>query len=505
MIRRHGALAGPPRLNPADAPTMRRVLRAVPLLALACAVRVRREIRSLPEAERAAVFAALTVMKNTSQADGEARFGPDFVNYEAFVVKHAHCATHPRCDQGHYGPAFATYHRAFNLLMERSLLSVDPGIEALPYWDYNLDLERYADPRDSEVWTASYFGENEGDPADGYMIRDGPFAAWRVHADARARARARQRVQHAARADEPAGRAAPTRASSICGVPTPTTFSLANWTTCLATPQTFDDFFDCIDAGARVLHTRNLFPLFIARSRIKLSISTPPPAPAPPPPAKAWAACTVRAPLARRCVGRGRRQLRREAGRAEHRRHARAAWSARPTATRRTRRAPRRACARATTPRARARATRACASATRAATGTRGTRTRVRAVRRRVRRRRARRERRLLGRLHEPERPGLLVPPSERRPALHGVAVAARERERTPLPHRASRPLGTVRYTLGDVIADTDPFVGALLGREGSPRASRSPTPTCSPRPRRSAPHCTPTTRSSASASRRCP
>ena len=248
------------------------LLRAVPLLALARAVRVRREIRSLPEAERAAVFAALTVMKNTSQADGEARFGPDFVNYEAFVVKHAHCATHPRCDQGHYGPAFATYHRAFNLLMERSLLSVDPGIEALPYWDYNLDLERYADPRDSEVWTASYFGENEGDPADGYMIRDGPFAAWRVHADARALSPGLGNAFNMLRGPTNL-QAAPrlTRASSICGRPTPTTFSLANWTTCLQTPANFDAFFDCIDAGARARArrplARGLFrACFIARS-----------------------------------------------------------------------------------------------------------------------------------------------------------------------------------------------------------------------------------------------
>lgn len=100
---------------------MRKAARLLPLLALAASVRVRREIRSLPEAERQAVFAALTVMKTTSQADGEARFGADFVNYDTFVVKHAHCATHPRCDQGHYGPAFTTYHRAINLRAYASL------------------------------------------------------------------------------------------------------------------------------------------------------------------------------------------------------------------------------------------------------------------------------------------------------------------------------------------------------------------------------------------------
>ena len=447
------------------------LLRAVPLLALARAVRVRREIRSLPEAERAAVFAALTVMKNTSQADGEARFGPDFVNYEAFVVKHAHCATHPRCDQGHYGPAFATYHRAFNLLMERSLLSVDPGIEALPYWDYNLDLERYADPRDSEVWTASYFGENEGDPADGYMIRDGPFAAWRVHADARALSPGLGNAFNMLRGPTNL-QAAPrlTRASSICGRPTPTTFSLANWTTCLQTPATFDAFFDCIDAGARARARRPLArgvfrACFIARSRIKPSLCAPP-APAP---AQAWAACTRS-----RTVGSAARGARPTATAPRSRTarasptRSRAAWSARPTATRRTRRAPRRARARATTPRARARDTGvcqrypggdghawdpagpcaqcgdACADGELGANGD------------------------FWDGCTSPNDPVFWFhhPNVDRLfmewQLLHANATA------TPLPHSGFPTAGHCPgHTLGDVIADTDPFVGALLGRDG--------------------------------------
>ena len=195
------------------------------------ALRVRREIRSLSEAQRVAVFAALTTMKTTPQDAGEALYGPDFLNYERFVVKHAHAAMHPRCDQGHYGPAFVTYHRAFTLLMENALLAVDPSIEGLPYWDYNIDLAEYADPRDSIVWTDAFFGENEGDAADGWMIRDGPFAAWEVATNASALApdlllspsgflRGPTNVQFAPRL---------TRSSSICGVRTPTTFSLANW------------------------------------------------------------------------------------------------------------------------------------------------------------------------------------------------------------------------------------------------------------------------------------
>ena len=448
---------------------MRRVLRAVPLLALACAVRVRREIRSLPEAERAAVFAALTVMKNTSQADGEARFGPDFVNYEAFVVKHAHCATHPRCDQGHYGPAFATYHRAFNLLMERSLLSVDPGIEALPYWDYNLDLERYADPRDSEVWTASYFGENEGDPADGYMIRDGPFAAWRVHADARARpARPAPNMRAARRTCRP--RRAHARELDLRR-PTPTTFSLANWTTCLRRRDP-DAFFDCIDAGARARSRA-------ASSACRRPLANPEPLrPFPPPrPRRHGRRALVRAPLARRRVGAADGNC--AASRtAEQPTRSRAAWSARPTATRRTRRAPRRARARATTPRARARDTGvcqrypggdghawdpagpcaqcgdACADGELGANGD------------------------FWDGCTSPNDPVFWFHhPNVDRLFMEWQLLHANATRRAPA--LASRPWAPAGHTLGDVIADTDPFVGALLGRERPPRARRSPTPTC--------------------------
>mmetsp|Transcript_138529 Transcript_138529/g.244731 ORF Transcript_138529/g.244731 Transcript_138529/m.244731 type:complete len:464 (+) Transcript_138529:72-1463(+) len=219
-------------------------------------VRVRREIRTLPQEQWDAVIRALNIMKTTSQEEGQAKYGSDFMNYDRFVVKHAHCAMHPRCDQGHYGPAFLTYHRTITLLMENSLLAIDPKVEALPYWDYNLDLEKYGDPRDSEVWTDRFLGENQGDPKDSWMIRNGPFKEWRVRANLSAFApevanpynmlRGPTNMQYAPRL---------TRSSSICGVHTNTTFSIANWTTCLTKPKAFSDFLNCIDAGMGGVHS----------------------------------------------------------------------------------------------------------------------------------------------------------------------------------------------------------------------------------------------------------
>jgi len=143
-------------------------------------VRIRREIRGLSSTERQRVFNALHIMKHTSQEDGEKRYGPMFRNYDSITVQHAYAAVNPKCDQGHFGPAFFTFHRVMVLLVEESLLAVDPAIEAIPYWNFNEDFEQYEDPSDSVVWTDSYFGESQGDVNNGWQIRNGPWANWTV-------------------------------------------------------------------------------------------------------------------------------------------------------------------------------------------------------------------------------------------------------------------------------------------------------------------------------------
>jgi hypothetical protein len=147
--------------------------------------RVRREIRTLTEEQREAVFAALNAMKNTSQEDGEEKYGPRFVNYDHIVVAHFRAASHPRCDQGHGGPGFLTFHRALELWIENSLVAIDPSIEGLPYWDYNIDFNT-SNPRDSIMWSDDWFGENSGDPDNMNMIRNGRFSHWHVNANASA-------------------------------------------------------------------------------------------------------------------------------------------------------------------------------------------------------------------------------------------------------------------------------------------------------------------------------
>lgn len=97
--------------------------------------RVRQELRTLSSTEWTRVVDAMWIMKNTSNAYGAARYGPAFRSYDTFVLKHAVASTHARGDQAHFGPAFATWHAAFVLEFENSLLSIDSTIGACPYWN----------------------------------------------------------------------------------------------------------------------------------------------------------------------------------------------------------------------------------------------------------------------------------------------------------------------------------------------------------------------------------
>ena len=101
--------------------------------------RVRREWRTLSTAMRRKVAAAYWVMRTVNSSTGRELYGPNFINYDEFVLKHTCVANDPKCDQGHFGPHFVTTHRTFVLWAERSLLAIDPTIGAAPYWDATKD------------------------------------------------------------------------------------------------------------------------------------------------------------------------------------------------------------------------------------------------------------------------------------------------------------------------------------------------------------------------------
>jgi len=151
-------------------------------ICLSLAVRIRREIRSLSETERHRVFNAMLVMKNTTTVVGKQRFGRDFINYDDLVLKHFDASAMKPCDNAHLGAAFLVYHRAFCLLFENSLVAIDDRIQGLPYWDYNLDSQEGVDPRQSIIWSDTWFGNSSGDSSQGNAVFDGYFSrnGWRI-------------------------------------------------------------------------------------------------------------------------------------------------------------------------------------------------------------------------------------------------------------------------------------------------------------------------------------
>ena len=150
--------------------------------------RVRREWRTLSTAMKRKVAAAYWVMRTVNSSTGRELYGPNFINYDEFVLKHTCIANDPKCDQGHFGPHFVTTHRTFVLWAERSLLAIDPTIGAAPYWDATKDAVasnpevadgEYRDEPMLYIYGSEYFGdyapENEF-----YAVRNGMFANWTV-------------------------------------------------------------------------------------------------------------------------------------------------------------------------------------------------------------------------------------------------------------------------------------------------------------------------------------
>ena len=133
--------------------------------------RIRKEIRTLSPAQLRRFFSAVNVMKTLSSFEGIRQFGAAFKNYDYFVAKHFVAAKDIRGDQGHFSSAFMTFHGLFVLEFENCILSIDPQIGALPYWNWN--------DTSSSVFTNDMFGSAPGSGFNGQVV-DGAFANWTI-------------------------------------------------------------------------------------------------------------------------------------------------------------------------------------------------------------------------------------------------------------------------------------------------------------------------------------
>ena len=129
--------------------------------------RLRKEIRSMSAEEWDGFVRAVWAMKTMSQAEGEAAYGPAFRSADYFAAKHAVISEDARGDQGHSSAAFLTWHDAFMLEYEMSILAIAPEVGGLPYWDITV-----AEP---SIFTDEYMGSSPG-TGEGFAVVDGRFA-----------------------------------------------------------------------------------------------------------------------------------------------------------------------------------------------------------------------------------------------------------------------------------------------------------------------------------------
>ncbi|KAJ8604299.1 hypothetical protein CTAYLR_002527 [Chrysophaeum taylorii] len=120
---------------------------------------VRRELRSLSEADRELFFATMHALWLVPTKAGQARWGSRYKGSEYFVRKHLYGAASAECDHWHDNAGLMTHHMAFTLELEQALQAIDARV-AMPYWEYSLDAELYGLAwQDSIVFDDAWFGE----------------------------------------------------------------------------------------------------------------------------------------------------------------------------------------------------------------------------------------------------------------------------------------------------------------------------------------------------------
>lgn len=118
---------------------------------------IRKNVTELTSAEKSELTSAIKAIK----ASGK---------YDQHVLRHALAPM----TAIHRSPAFLPWHRYFLVDYEKDLqqASGNPDL-ALPYWNWAEDAAR-PDPTSAPVWANDLMGGN-GDPADNWIVKTGPF------------------------------------------------------------------------------------------------------------------------------------------------------------------------------------------------------------------------------------------------------------------------------------------------------------------------------------------
>jgi len=132
-------------------------------------LRVRRNARTLTAEEWGRFVRAVHAMK-----DLPSLYDPSINAYDYYVRLHLG-AYYDETMPAHMAAAFLPWHRQLVLMVEQDLRRTEPDV-TIPYWDWTVD-----GGRDSYLWTDAFMG-GEGDPADRWIVKTGPFrqGMWRL-------------------------------------------------------------------------------------------------------------------------------------------------------------------------------------------------------------------------------------------------------------------------------------------------------------------------------------
>lgn len=116
---------------------------------------VRREIRSLTEADLNKTLEAMYTSWVYSEEDGQALYGEDWHSHAYWVSAHYFASAARDGDYSHGGVGFLPQHVKLTNWFEKSMQAVDSTV-SLPYWDYTIDA--YGSVYDISIFTDNIFG-----------------------------------------------------------------------------------------------------------------------------------------------------------------------------------------------------------------------------------------------------------------------------------------------------------------------------------------------------------
>jgi len=126
---------------------------------------VKRELRSLTEADRDRFLDAAATMWSINTVDGKELYGDSYAGIHTFVEEHALASNDIQCDGYHDGSGFFSRHFAITNSFDASLRAIDPSV-TLHYWDFTIDGQAIKDAKQipsyltkvSPFFTDTWFG-----------------------------------------------------------------------------------------------------------------------------------------------------------------------------------------------------------------------------------------------------------------------------------------------------------------------------------------------------------